>query len=131
MTNKKDNRPLSPHLQIYKPQISSFSSIFHRITGVSLYGGLIFLCWFLFYNAYYQTMDSGLKCDCPIKQLLLYVIISGMVFALYYHLFNGIRHLLWDAGKGFDKEIATRNGLIVIFTSILFASLTLFYVFAL
>lgn len=105
-------RPLSPHLQIYKPQISMATSIFHRITGVALGGGTLFLVLWLVAAA---TSDDAFS----IVQALYgswfgLLVLFGFTFALFYHFSNGIRHLAWDAGKGFELADARRSGVIVI-----------------
>jgi succinate dehydrogenase / fumarate reductase cytochrome b subunit len=127
-------RPLSPHLQIYKPQISSISSITHRITGVMLYFTIIAISWYIVYYAYQINISSdSVSCECLLNDILSYFLYAGAifaVFALYYHFLNGIRHLFWDIGKGFDKEIATRNGIIILVSSVLLTILTIgFFVY--
>ncbi len=106
------NRPLSPHLQIYKPQLTSFLSICHRMTGIGLAVGVLFLvCWL-------SSAATGPESFARIQEfngswfgrLLLF----GWTFALFYHLCNGIRHLFWDAGKGFEMEIVNRSGVMVL-----------------
>jgi succinate dehydrogenase / fumarate reductase cytochrome b subunit len=119
MDNK--NRPLSPHLQIYKPQMTSFTSILHRLTGIYLFLGVLILSWF-FIHYQYQTdlvFDSGYKqCSSTIWVYITYFFSFSWIFALYYHLCNGVRHLMWDIGKGYDIKIAYRNAYIVIFSAI-------------
>ena len=124
-------RPLSPHLQIYKPQISSISSITHRITGVILYFAIIAISWYIFYYAYQINVGGdSIFSQCGILKYLLYPAAIFTIFALYYHFLNGIRHLFWDIGKGFDKEIATRNGIIILASSVLLTILTIgFFVY--
>ncbi len=127
-------RPLSPHLQIYKPQISSISSITHRITGVILYFTIIAISWYIVYYAYQINVGGdSIRCECLLNDILGYLLYSAaifVVFALYYHFLNGIRHLFWDIGKGFDKEIATRNGIIILVSSVLLTVFTiLFFVY--
>jgi succinate dehydrogenase / fumarate reductase cytochrome b subunit len=125
MTSKKLQRdkPLSPHIQIYKPQISSFTSILHRITGIFLYIGVVIICWTIVYQTYQLDIlvDSDMtkeQCSsCSLFKYFLYSVVIAWSLALYYHLCNGIRHLFWDAGKGFDKETANRNGLLVLFAA--------------
>jgi succinate dehydrogenase / fumarate reductase cytochrome b subunit len=122
MTSRKP--PLSPHIQIYKPQISSFTSILHRLTGAFLYIGMIVICWAIVHYAYQiDVMSEGEAiCDCAWEEVLkifFYLVVIGWSFSLYYHLCNGIRHLFWDIGKGFDIVTAKRNGLLVIAISIL------------
>lgn len=125
----QDNRPLSPHIQIYKPQISTFTSILHRITGAALYFGLVLLCILISYYTYkVNFVSEEYHCDCVILRTVIYVVAALWAFALYYHLCNGIRHLFWDIGKGFGKEIAARNGILVLITSFLLTAVSVAYV---
>ena len=98
----KRERPLSPHLQIYKPQISSVMSILHRITGIGLALGAVALTLYLASAAAgpleYEQMQRVMGSPVGI------VLLMGWSWALFYHLTNGIRHLLWDAGYGWDLE---------------------------
>lgn len=107
-----NNRPLSPHLQVYKPQLTSMMSIFHRITGVALAVGTLLLVWWLISVASgpsaYEAAQSFI--GSIIGRLLLF----GWTFALFYHLGNGIRHLVWDTGRGFELSTAYMTGWIVI-----------------
>jgi succinate dehydrogenase / fumarate reductase cytochrome b subunit len=134
MTSK--NRPLSPHIQIYKPQLSSFTSILHRLTGIFLYVGVVAICWAIVYYTYQVeiVMEDGVEevaCDCiwlKILSAIFYLAILAWVFSLYYHLCNGIRHLFWDIGKGFDKKTANRNGIIVLLAAFLMTAASIYYV---
>lgn len=94
------SRPLSPHLSIYRLPLAAKLSILHRITGVALYVGLVllivFLCVVAYVPEYYVTLHECLSSFCG------QVMIVGWAFAFYYHFYNGIRHLFWDIGKGFD-----------------------------
>jgi succinate dehydrogenase / fumarate reductase, cytochrome b subunit len=105
-------RPLSPHLQIYRPQITSVLSITHRITGVALsVGTLLLTAWLVAAasgNAAFSSVSAFI--GSPIGMLLLF----GWSVALFYHLANGIRHLFWDAGLGFDMPIAEKTGYAVL-----------------
>lgn len=94
-------RPLSPHLQIYKPQITTALSIFHRITGIALSVGTLLLTWWLVAAAMGPDAFGRVQrfIGSPIGWLLLF----GWTAALFYHFFAGIRHLAWDAGYGFEK----------------------------
>lgn len=93
-------RPLSPHLQVYKPQITSALSIFHRITGVALSVGTILLVWWLVAAA---TSDSAYDTVAAVIHTWLgHLVLFGWTAALWYHFCNGIRHLAWDAGYGFE-----------------------------
>jgi succinate dehydrogenase / fumarate reductase cytochrome b subunit len=125
------NRPLSPHIQIYKPQISSFTSILHRATGIFLYIGVVIMCWAIVHYAYqveiFVNGDAEEdKCNC-VWQYFFYAVAIAWSFSLYYHLFNGIRHLFWDIGKGFDKNFSKRSGLLVLFLSVLATAFSFYY----
>ncbi len=124
----KDPRPLSPHIQIYRWTIFSFTSIMHRITGLVLYVSVIIMSWALIYYAYFYSPVFFLDkdCDCmlmhSIKILLRSVVLVsawGFTLSLYYHLLNGIRHLFFDVGYGFKLRTAEYSGAFVIFSSIL------------
>ena len=110
MTNK--NRPLSPHLQVYQPQITSVLSILHRITGVALTVGALLLVWWLAAAAAGpETFEiARVFWGSWFGQMLL----MSLTFALFYHLCNGVRHLAWDLGYGFDLGTATLTGWLVI-----------------
>ncbi len=118
------NRPLSPHLQVYRPQITSVLSILHRITGVVLALGIIPLVyWFAAvaggpaaYQQAYGVLSSGFV------QLLL----LGWVLAFSYHLLNGVRHLLWDAGWGFELRQVYASGWAVLAGAVLITLLVWF-----
>ena len=114
-------RPISPHLQVYKPQITSVLSIFHRITGVALTFGLILLVAWIFtlslgedYFEYFVMF---------IKSWFGLLILFGFTFALNYHLCNGIRHLFWDAGYGYEIETVHKSGLAVLVVSFVLTTL--------
>ncbi|MCK5897378.1 MAG: succinate dehydrogenase, cytochrome b556 subunit [Cocleimonas sp.] len=109
-------RPLSPHLQVYKPQLTSVLSIFHRISGViSFLGSLCLLLWLttLAWDKELYLMLQKFAVSWPI-QLFLFL----WSFSLIYHLFNGIRHLRWDAGKGFSLEEIYQSGKVVMIASL-------------
>ncbi len=105
-------RPLSPHLQVYKPQISSATSIFHRITGVALgAGAVLFTAWLVCAAA----GDSAFSVIQAIfASWIGLIVLFGFTLALFYHFCNGIRHLAWDAGKGFELPDMHRSGRLVI-----------------
>ena len=108
-------RPISPHLQVYKPQITSVLSIFHRITGVALTFGIILLVAWIF------TLSLGEEYfeyfSLFIKSWFGLLILFGLTFALSYHFCNGIRHLFWDAGYGYEIETVNKSGLAVLIVS--------------
>ncbi len=125
----KEQKPTSPHLQIYRWNISSFTSILHRFTGILLYIAIVFISWYIVYYTYQINISESLEsCDCPWRKLLdnLFILVAiGIVFALYYHFCNGIRHLFWDIGKGFDKQTAKTNGFLVIILALIFTTITI------
>ncbi len=109
------NRPLSPHLQVYRPQITSFLSILHRLTGVALFGGaLIFTYWIS--SATYGPEAFKLA-QSILGSWFGRLVLFGMTFALYYHLFNGIRHLAWDVGWGYEMPKLRLSGWLVVLAS--------------
>lgn len=132
MTSRK--RPLSPHLQIYKLPLTALTSIFHRATGIFLYIGVIAMCWAIVHYSYQinaEVEGGEIECYCPWKNFIrytLYLIITGWVFSMYYHLCNGIRHLFWDIGKGFDINTTKKTGIWVIIISLLLTTLNIFIV---
>jgi len=105
-------RPLSPHLQVYRPQITSVLSILHRATGVALSLGLIVLVYWL------ACLASGPAAYAQAQPLLgsglLKLCYAGWAFCFFYHLANGIRHLIWDLGWGFEKNQISLGGWIVV-----------------
>ena len=110
MTSRK--RPLSPHLQIYKLPLLAILSISHRLSGVALAAGTLLLaCWLGSVAAGPQAFDT---IQGFVGSPLGYVLLFGWSVALFYHLSNGIRHLVWDAGFGFSLPQAYRSGRIVL-----------------
>ena len=107
---------MSPHLQIYKPQLTSVLSITHRATGMALALGTLFLVWWLFSVA--TGPDHFAFVSNIMSSWLGLVILGGLSWALFYHLCNGIRHLFWDAGYGFEIETAYRTGWITLALSV-------------
>lgn len=110
------NRPLSPHLQVYRPQLTSVLSITHRATGVVLtIGTLLLVYWLLALAAGPQAFETarGLFASW-FGRLLLFAI----TFALFYHLCNGIRHLCWDIGLGFDLKSVYTSGKAVVASAV-------------
>ncbi|MCU0754194.1 MAG: succinate dehydrogenase, cytochrome b556 subunit [Xanthomonadales bacterium] len=114
-------RPLSPHLQVYRPQLTSSTSIMHRFTGMILSLAAVFLVIGLVtvahgaeaYASYRALMGSGLG-------LALFV---AFTFSLSYHLLNGIRHLCWDMGRGLDIPTAYASGWAVIIGAVILTGL--------
>ena len=117
-------RPLSPHLQVYKPQLTSVLSITHRGTGVFLsLGALALTCWLValaisaeLFNIFHQFMVTWYG------KLFL----ASFVFSLFYHLANGIRHLFWDAGLGLEISTTYKSGYLMVLVSVALTAVTLF-----
>ena len=108
-------RPLSPHLQIYRPQITSVLSILHRGCGLALALGSLFLVWWLVAAA------SGGGAFAAAQSFwgswLGLLMLFGWTYALFFHLCNGIRHLVWDAGWGFELKETYASGWTVVAAS--------------
>ncbi|HLG48601.1 MAG TPA: succinate dehydrogenase, cytochrome b556 subunit [Reyranella sp.] len=115
VANRPVHRPLSPHLQIYRPQLTSVLSILHRATGIALAVGALYLALWVMCamspRAYstFQSFNTS---------LLGRFVLGGWLFSGFYHLCNGIRHLFWDAGYGFELKDAYRSGWIVVGVSL-------------
>ena len=106
------NRPLSPHLQIFRWYFTMALSIAHRATGIALAVGLVLLCWWLLALAHgpdaFAVVQGVIDSWFGVLVLLLYTL------ALFYHMGNGVRHLVWDFGYGFDVDVARRSGIAVL-----------------
>ncbi|GAC1301168.1 MAG: succinate dehydrogenase, cytochrome b556 subunit [Steroidobacteraceae bacterium] len=119
-------RPLSPHLQVYRWQMGNTLSILHRLTGVALSLALLVLAYWLIslaggaerYAAAMRTLSS------PVG--ILFEI--GWVFAFYYHLLNGVRHLAWDAGYGFERTQRSVSGWLAVFGALALSACTCFFI---
>ena len=108
VANRPSSRPLSPHLQVYRPQLTSVLSILHRATGIALSVGALYLAIWVMYAAggargyeAFQSFNAS---------ILGRILLGGWLFSAFYHLCNGIRHLFWDAGYGFELPVARRTG---------------------
>ena len=102
------NRPISPHLQVYRPQLTSVLSILHRITGVALAVGTILLVYWLIAAA--SGPVAFASAEALIGSWIGRILLFGWTFTLYFHLSNGIRHLFWDAGFGFELKTVYASG---------------------
>ncbi|NND22437.1 MAG: succinate dehydrogenase, cytochrome b556 subunit [Silicimonas sp.] len=122
----RGNRPLSPHLTVYRPQLTSMTSIFTRITGVAmLLAGLLIVWWFLAAATspeYFATVD-GL-----ITSVLGDLIMTLSVLALWYHALAGLRHLIWDSGRALDVETSEKLGVAMMILSVVLTILTVLIV---
>ena len=124
--NSKDNRPLSPHIGIYKPQITSVLSISHRISGLALYGGALLLAWWIIANIYgCSSCINPLIGSTPGR-----VVIGLWSFSLFYHMLNGIRHLFWDMGKGFEIKTVNATGILVVLGALVLTAFSWYYALA-
>lgn len=95
-----NRRPLSPHLQIYRPTLTMMMSIAHRVTGAALYVGTLLLAWFLI--AASTDASAYLTVASFMSSLAGNIVLFGFTWALFHHLLGGIRHLIWDFGYGFS-----------------------------
>ena len=111
----KNKRPLSPHLQVYKPQMTSVLSITHRATGVALVAGTLMVAWWLIAAATGEEAYNIAREFAVTKVGTL--MIFGWSVALFYHLSNGIRHLFWDLGYLFKIKNAYRAGFLVLLST--------------
>ncbi len=112
-------RPLSPHLQIYRPQIGTTLSILHRATGIALASGTLLLTAWLVAAA---TSDGAFGAvQWFASSVIGFILLIGWTVALCYHFLAGIRHLAWDSGWGFDLPTMSRTGYAVLIgTAVLF-----------
>jgi succinate dehydrogenase / fumarate reductase cytochrome b subunit len=101
------DRPLSPHLQIFRPWITMVTSIVHRITGCGLYFGMALFSWWLIAIA--AGEDAFACAQWFFGSWIGLLVMFGFTWALIYHLLSGIRHLIWDTGRGF--KIASANSM--------------------
>jgi succinate dehydrogenase / fumarate reductase, cytochrome b subunit len=110
------NRPLSPHLQIYRWPINMTTSILHRASGVALAAGTLLLVWWIAALAHgpasFDLMQHALA------SFLGRLVLFGWTWSLFFHLSNGIRHLVWDVGGGFEIKTARRTAWLVLAASV-------------
>jgi succinate dehydrogenase / fumarate reductase cytochrome b subunit len=95
-------RPLSPHLQIYRLPLTLLMSGFHRVTGFALYFGTVLLAWWLIAAA--SGPNAYAKFEWFIGSIIGQLILLGYIWALIHHTLGGIRHLIWDTGRGFGPQ---------------------------
>ncbi len=118
----RGNRPLSPHLSVYRFQITMLTSIVHRITGVGLTLGLVLVIWWLL--AASSGPEAFATANWVLSSWFGLLVLIGSLWALWYHFCNGIRHLLWDVIVGLNNEAAARSGMITIVASVLLTLIT-------
>ena len=123
---KRVQRPLSPHLQIYRPQMTSISSILTRITGNALIVAAVLGVWWLLAaatsDAYFATADA------VVRSWFGKLVFLGSIWAVWYHYLAGLRHLYFDAGHGLDVPTAEKLGWACIIGSVVLTVLTLLIV---
>lgn len=98
-TGARRARPISPHLQIYRPMLTMMMSIVHRITGAALYFGLLLIAWWLIAAA--SGPNAYANFEAFIGSFIGRVVLFGYTWALLHHMLGGIRHLIWDTLHGF------------------------------
>lgn len=115
--NTSSRPPTSPHLQIYRLPLTALLSVTHRATGVILSIGALLLIWVLI------ALAEGPEAYAQIQPLLQswigQLFLLGIVFSLYFHFCNGIRHLFWDVGMGFELETVDKTAILVVVVSII------------
>ena len=111
------NRPLSPHLQVYKPQLTSVLSIAHRGAGVFLTAGAFYVVYWLYAVA--EGGESFAMAQAIAGHWIGQLVLLGLTFATFFHTANGCRHLLWDAGWALELKEAYQTGWAVVIFSIL------------
>jgi succinate dehydrogenase / fumarate reductase cytochrome b subunit len=113
------SRPLSPHLQVWKFHPTMLSSILHRASGVVNYVGAVLVAIWLIALASGEAAYTGLMdvLNGPIK-ILVVITLIGFTLSLIYHMLNGVRHLVWDMGKGFDPAGSNQRSVLIMIGSI-------------
>lgn len=111
----RGNRPLSPHLQIYRPQLNSAMSILHRITGVGMTLAAALIVWWLFAAA--SGPEAFAAADAVLTSWIGLLILFGSTWALVYHFGTGLRHLWMDMGYGYDIKLNDLVGQIILVAS--------------
>jgi succinate dehydrogenase / fumarate reductase cytochrome b subunit len=121
-------RPLSPHLQIYRWQIGNSLSILHRLTGVALALGLVALCW------WFLALASGERSYAAAMRWFAsppgIAVMVGWTFAFVFHFLNGLRHLFWDLGWGFERTQRHASGWFAVFGAALLTVCAWMYIWA-
>ena len=114
---KNNNKPLSPHLQIYKPQITSILSISHRLTGIILFFSCFLISLWLFSMAFNDRIYGLI--NIFFSGIIGRIILFFITFSFSYHLLNGIRYLFWDFGYGYQLKNIYLSGMLVILLSLI------------
>lgn len=132
MSNYRDkiqDRPTSPHIQVYGWNICSLTSILHRVSGTVLYLSSLIVSWYIVLFTYNYDKDGAVSlCECQWWNVFEYIAGGAMlaiILAISYHASNGVRHLFWDIGKGFKISTAKFTGYSVLIVAFLIAATTL------
>ena len=120
-----DNRPLSPHLTVYKPQITSVLSIFHRITGAGLSVGTVLVVLWLASVAAGENAFNNF--NNFLKNPFILFVLTASLWALWYHFCTGLRHLYWDMGYGYNLRSVAISGWAAVASSFLLTLLTILF----
>ena len=119
----RGDRPLSPHLQVYRPQLTSITSILTRLTGNALIVAVLLIVWWLLAAAtgpeYFATANA------VVTSWFGDLVFTLSLWAIWYHYFAGLRHLIYDAGKGLEIETAEKLGIACIAGSVVMTIITL------
>ena len=122
----RGNRPLSPHLSVYRPQMTSISSIFVRITGNALLVGALLVVWWFLAAAtspeYFAVVDGLLG------SFIGQIVLIGSLWALWFHTLGGLRHLIWDTGRALEVPISEKLGVVMFVGSAVLTVLTVLVV---
>ena len=112
------NRPLSPHLQVYRPQLTSILSFLHRITGVVIWAGAVMMTYWIASATY--GPEAFARAQWFLGSWFGRLVLLGLTGATFYHLANGIRHLAWDIGWGYEMDKLNISGwAVLIFTGVM------------
>ncbi|MBE9527011.1 MAG: succinate dehydrogenase, cytochrome b556 subunit [Proteobacteria bacterium] len=117
-----DQRPMSPHLQIYRLPLTALLSVLHRATGAALFLAMLIMVLVLL------ALASGEKYWTVMHNILSswfgLIVLIAMTFSLYYHLCTGIRHMIWDLGLAMEKHSLKKSGVLVLFSSVFLTLIT-------
>ena len=119
----RGNRPLSPHLQVYRPQLTSITSILTRITGNALIVAALLIVWWLL--AASTSAEYFAVADGVVRSWFGKLIFAASIWAVWYHFLAGLRHLYFDSGRGLDIPTAEKLGWGVIIGSVLLTLITI------
>lgn len=118
----RGNRPLSPHITIYRPQLNTVTSILTRITGNALILGGLLITWYLLAAA--TSPSAFAAADAVLTSFIGDLIMFGSLWALWYHTLAGLRHLYWDTGRGFGLDEQEKLGWAIVGGSVILTFVT-------